>query len=156
MLSVLHGFYDILINLFLLNISNLKISKFNNKFIINFPSFLFHIQRILIFFYSLRLEYFDFTINICSHFLLQFYDVLPDFAPYFFTFHMLIYILLNARKHGTLKGQLSNLKTITIHTNHTHTQMHAHTVNFNVLLAMFRFHFGFLSPSFLLLILTEK
>lgn len=71
---------------------------------------------------------------------------------------MLIYILLNARKHGTLKGQLSNLKTITIHTNHTHThtETHSHTVNFNVLLAMFRFHFGFLSPSFLLLILTEK
>lgn len=124
MSCVLHVFHSILINLFLLNISNLKISKFDNKFIFNFLSFLFHIQRILIFFYSLRLEYFEFTINICSLFLLQFYDVLPDFAPYFFTFHMLIYILLNARKHGTLKGQLSNLKTITIHTNHTQTDTH--------------------------------
>lgn len=40
---------------------------------------------------------------------------------------MLIYILLNARKHGTLKGQLSNLKTITIHTNHTHTHTERYT-----------------------------
>lgn len=76
---------------------------------------------------------------------------MPDFAPYFFTFHMLIYILLNARKHGTLKGQLSNLKTITIHTNHTHSDTHTDALTqltFMSYLRCFVSILGFFRPPF--------
>lgn len=63
--------------------------------------------------------------------------VLPDVAPYFFTFHMRLSILLNARKHGTFTGSIQQTegpKTIKAFVLYPETSgFHSTTISFLLL-----------------------